>query len=221
MPLTIGVVIPCYKLHIPHLGRVLWSINNQTLLPDMVVVSCSSSEDSDILYRDGDYKFPLKIYTHKECRNAAQNRNFGSQQITTDIISYFDADDVMHPQRIESIYKCFILHPNTKLVIHSCILTPSNLIFPKYDINDIDFECDTLHVINNWGSIEHKHDKILRITNGHCSIPKFIFSEIQYIEGPSGHGREDTLFNGSIIKKYSNDVYYCKNDLTWYFQNKL
>lgn len=213
---TIGIVVPCHKPHIPLLGRLLWSINNQTRLPDMVIVSCSSSEGSDILYKEDDYKFPLKIYTHSERLNAAQNRNFGSRQINTDIISYFDCDDIMHPQRVEIIYKAFIQYPEMKLLIHSLQLSPTNFNFIKYDMDAINFEKAELYVCR-WGSICHKRDYKIGIMNSGCSISRKIFDEIQYSEIPEHIGKEDTLFNAAIINKYSDNVFYCNCDLTWYF----
>jgi glycosyltransferase involved in cell wall biosynthesis len=218
MALTIGVVIPCHKPHIPLLGRLLWSINNQTHLPDMVIVSCSSSDESDILYKEQDYKFSLKIYTHSDKRNAAQNRNFGTRQLDTDIITYFDADDIMHPQRIEIINKSFINYPDIKLLLHSLQLFPNDLKFQKYNIDKIDIERGAFYVCK-WGSICHKYNK-LNIANGNCSIPKNIFTEIQFIETSDGFGKEDTLFNSTIINKYSDNSFYCQCDLTWYFPSR-
>jgi glycosyltransferase involved in cell wall biosynthesis len=218
MPPTIGVVIPCYKNHIPQLGRLLWSINSQTHLPDMVVVSCSSSEDSDVLYREEDYKFPLKIFTHKERLNAAQNRNFGTQQINTDIVSYIDGDDIMHPQRIEIIDKAFTTYPDIKLLLHSLSILVDDFKFPKYNVTEVDFEKSAFYVCR-WGSVCHKHDIKMRIMNSCCSIPKNVFNEIQYSETSENIGKEDTVFNATIINRYENNAYYCKYDLTWYFPN--
>lgn len=216
MPPTIGLVISCYKPHIPLLGRVLWSVNNQTHKPDMVIVSCSSSEESDIIYKESDYNFPLKFFIHNEKKNAAQNRNFGSRQLNTDIISYFDVDDIMHPQRIEIIYKCFSLYPNTLLFIHNLRLSPNDLNFPQYNINDIDFECDPC-VISEDGAVMYKYDNNIRIMNSNCSVPKKICEEVQFIETSEGFGKEDTLFNSYIIHKYWNDVVFSNSELTWYF----
>lgn len=216
MSQTIGLVIPCYKRHIPLLGRLLWSINIQTHLPDMVVVSCSSSEESDILYKEDDYKFPLKIYTHSERLNAAQNRNFGTRRINTDIVVYIDGDDVMHPQRIEIIHKAFTKYPNMKLLLHNNEYDSDNFNFPKYVVDDIIFEQNAMYVCN-WGSVCHKHYRPTGIMNSCCSISRKIFDEIQYIETSEALTREDTLFNATIINKYANDVFYCNYFLTWYF----
>lgn len=216
MSFTIGIVIPCYKPHIGLLGRLLWSINNQTRKPDIVVVSCSSSEESDIIYKDTDYNFSLKIFTHKEKMNVAQNRNFGARQLNTDIITFFDADDIMHPQRIEIIHKCYLLYPNTRLFLHSLHLSPTNLNFPKYDINCISFECDPFFICN-YGAVNYKYDNKTAIMNSHSAIPKKMFDELQFIESKEGYGKEDTLYNVYIINKYWNDVFFCNCELTWYF----
>lgn len=213
---TIGLVIPCYKLHIGLLGRLLWSINNQTQMPDMVIVSCSSSDETDIIYDEKNYNFPLKIFTHIEKRNVAQNRNFGSKQLNTDIITYFDADDIMHPQNIEIIHKCFTEYPNTRLFLHSLRISPNNLDFPKYNLDEINFECDPFYVCQ-YGAINHKYDSSMRIMNSNCAIPQKTFEEIQYIETQEGYGKEDTLYNAYLVNKYWNDVIYCTCELTWYF----
>lgn len=218
MVLRIGVVIPCYKPHINLLKRLFDSIENQTKKPDMVIVSCSSSEDSDIPYKQEDYSFNFKIYTHKEKKITAQNKNFGARLINTDIITFFDADDIMHPQRIEIIYNGFIKNTNMKLLIHSLCINLTDLNFPLYDINNINYHVDPFYVCN-WGSLVFKNSYQYNITNGHCSIHKTIFDEIQFIESTDVLGREDTIFNTTIVNKYPNNNYvgFCNCELTWYY----
>ena len=55
MPIKIGVAIPCYQGHIERLFDLLKSIKNQTILPDKVVVSCSST--SSFYYKSYTKKF--------------------------------------------------------------------------------------------------------------------------------------------------------------------
>ena len=220
MSLTIGVVIPCYKPHIPLLKRLLDSIENQVLKPNSVIVSCSLSDETDINYKQENYSFPLKIYTHKEKRNTAQNKNFGAKRIDTDIITFFDADDIMHPQRLEIIHKCFTENENIRLLLHAYVINPISFDFPKYDKNIASFEIDPFYVCR-WGSVQliNSNNSLRTIHNGHNAIRKNVLSELEYIETPDGHGKEDTLFNATFINRYKDKGYIAYSDLllTWYY----
>jgi glycosyltransferase involved in cell wall biosynthesis len=116
--MKIGVAIPCYKYHIPKLIRCLESIEAQTLKADQVVVSCSSSDKSDFPSDiEKRFSFPLVILTTPDRKNAAENRNIAISHLTTDLVSFFDADDIMHPQRLEFIKHAFYLKRDCKIVI--------------------------------------------------------------------------------------------------------
>ena len=220
MTLTIGVVIPCYKPHIHLLKRLFDSIEGQTKKPDMVIVSCSSSEESDIPYKQEDYSFSFKIHTHKERKNQAQNRNYGAKLINTDIISFIDADDIMHPQRIEIIYNILNKHKSTKLLLHSFKYNPNDFNFPLYNSEIIPIELDPFYVCQ-WGSVQLKHNRHRDIHNAHSSIRKELIYDIQFNESEEAYRKEDTVFNADVIKKYPNNeiTAYCSYDLSYYFTN--
>lgn len=103
---TLGVAIPCYSKHIPKLLELLDSIDAQTRKPDVVSISCSSTAEGDFP-KLKDYGFAVLVHTTPERRNAGQNRNTAAYRLSTDIISFFDADDHMHPQRIEGLIAAF------------------------------------------------------------------------------------------------------------------
>ena len=114
---TLGVAIPCYEKHLRFLPRVLASIATQTLLPTMVAVSCSGvyAVELDSLA----YPFPLKILTSPKPQNAAQNRNVAARALgDVDALLFFDADDIMHPQRVEAVAQAF-QDPGCVLVVHN------------------------------------------------------------------------------------------------------
>lgn len=62
--------------------------------------------------------------------NTATNRNIAAKMLDTDIISYIDADDQMHFQRLEIIEKAFVEN-DIDLFLH----------------NYVDMELDTLKKI--------------------------------------------------------------------------
>jgi GT2 family glycosyltransferase len=48
--MKIGIAIPCYNGHVELLFKLLNSIQNQTILPNKVVVSCSSTREEEFLH---------------------------------------------------------------------------------------------------------------------------------------------------------------------------
>ena len=104
--LKIAVIIPTFKNHLPYLMRCLNSIQNQTRLPDIVCFSASSCVTED-LPNLIEYKFPIRFTCSENKQNAAFNRNKASELLKEideiNIISFFDSDDEMLPNRLEFI----------------------------------------------------------------------------------------------------------------------
>lgn len=97
---TISIVIPCFR-DSKTLGRALDSVFAQTRRADEVVVvnDCSPEKDEieDILR-----KYPEVVYVRNEVNvGLAASRNIGIEKSTCEIVSFLDADDELHPQKIE------------------------------------------------------------------------------------------------------------------------
>jgi len=217
MSIRIGVGIPCYKGHIPALKYLLDSIQNQTRKPDSVVVSCSSSELTDIPPNYYEYSFPLEIITCPDRKNAAQNRNITISKLNTDVISFIDADDIMHPQRIEIIERCF-LFPDINLLLHSFEMNPEN-DFEYYELFPFDLN---MLFICQWRSIQHNHypyqDGIIH--NSQMSVRKHVFDQVKFREENEYFGKEDTLFNGDVIHTFPNSNAYSPLRLSKYVPSR-
>jgi len=206
---TIGIAICAYKGHIPHLKQLFNSIESQTRKPDQVVVSCSSCSPEDIPYSAEMYSFPFSIIAHSEKKNAAQNRNCAAFMLTTDIISFFDADDSMHPQRLEMIEQGFLTY-DIKLFVHNT----SDYAFqhgvkPHFFHNAL-VKCP-------WGSTKlvHSLDNVL-IHNSASSVSRDVFQRITFHEGVDYQAREDTIFNTEVIVAYPYQTLYCHTILSNY-----
>jgi len=206
---TLGVAIPCYHGHINILKNLLDSIEKQTRKPDMVVVSCSGTNDTP--YTQDQYSFPLKIITNPNKMNAAQNRNIAANVLDTDIISFMDADDQMHFQRLEIIEKAF--ENDIVILIHSTIIGFDN---PDIKYDNIVFDINRLGIYPCGWMIVHLDNPQNFVTNGHVSIHKKIFNLIKYNESPSYHGKEDSVFTSDIIKMFPNNTGYCPVALSKY-----
>jgi glycosyltransferase involved in cell wall biosynthesis len=218
---TIGVAIPCYIHHIPKLGGVLESIRNQTVKPDHVVISCSSTNEVSEFQAYSQF-FKLDIITTPERKNAAENRNIASRHLQTDIITYMDADDIMHPQRLEYIKYAFE-HSDCSIVLHSFEIGDRSVPIDLSLYNEPKFDYGKLARAPS-GCAVHTDDYSKLIHHAHSSILRKVFSRIQYREDsqfnrvPGSHeGREDALFCGDILQNCTKNA-YIPYKLSLYFE---
>jgi glycosyltransferase involved in cell wall biosynthesis len=209
---TLGIAIPCYKRHIPHLKKLLLTLTQQTRLPNKVVVSCSSSHIDDFVDFPTNLPFPTEIKVHPERLNAAQNRNIAAKLLDTDIISFFDADDTMHPQRLQAIANAFETF-QARIVLHSYKEGDVTSSFPTYNyfsqisgkLRRAPTGCAILS--ENWSAPIH---------HAHVSIERSIIHEIQFREDTSSERKEDSLFCGDVLKKYPDANVYISQELSYY-----
>jgi glycosyltransferase involved in cell wall biosynthesis len=212
---SIGVAIPCYKFHIPSLKRCLDSIEAQTVKPQEVIVACSSCKSSDIPFSSYNYSFTLRVLPRPERRNAAENRNYAASFLTTDIITFFDADDEMHPQRLEAITKAFQQHPSLDIVLHSFLEGEENN--KPYEIHtSFDFKPQSLQK-SPTGCAVYKPNWGARIHHSQVSVSRFIYGRVQFKEDPGNERREDAIFCGDILGMDNCQNVYIATPLSKYY----
>lgn len=200
--IQLGIAIPCYKYHLPKLKRCLDSIMNQTEKPDLVVVSCSSSETSHIPDFPV-YTFPFKMIIFSEFRNASQNRNTASDYLRSNgmtHISFFDADDEMHPQRIEFIKKAFLKQPDSELVIHSFWRgLQNNEEFKMFDSVPI-AENVLVRGKKSQSGVFYSHNKSFELHHSQISVPITTLERVKFPEEKEYERKEDSFFCQTLLK---------------------
>ena len=209
--MRLGVAIPCYKHHIPLLKRCLDSIEAQTRKPDAVIVSCSSSFSEDI--PSYTYSFPLQIIVSEVRQNAAKNRNIAAALLDTELISFFDCDDIMHPQRLEYIYKAFESY-SCSIVLHS--------YFDGEEENKAPFvlyeECTMIsNKLCRAPSGCAIIDGFTRIHHSQNSVKKEILGIIQFKEDTGHERKEDAVFCGDVLALPEIQSVYISNNLSKYY----
>ena len=210
--MKIGVSIPCYYGHISHLTKLLDSIENQTRQPDKVVVSCSSTKE---LFETKQYSFPLEIIITEEHKNAAQNRNIATSQLNDmDYITFMDADDVMHPQRIEILLKAF-QETECDIILHNFFMDGSEFNY----IETIDMRINELTQCYS-GCIRHvdfyKYQLNMMIHHSQSSIKKYIFDIVKYPEEREFVRKEDCVFCHIVFSIPNIKNVYISNQLSLY-----
>ena len=184
--MRIGVAIPCYIKHIPNLLILLNSIEAQTLKPDMVSISCSSTHYHQFPILKT-YSFPIKVKLHLDKKSPAENRNIAADNLNTDIISFFDADDIMHPQRIELLEYAF-LEP-CDIVLHNS--TSDTNFDMNLSIDKINIHRNKLKQCKSGCIIL---DYISPIAHGHVTVRKSIFNKVRFPEEEYFYFKEDCIF---------------------------
>lgn len=96
----VSVVVPCYK-DSRTLGRALNSVLAQTVPVREIIVVNDCSPESDAIERVL-LDFPNVIYLKNEVNlGLAATRNAGAYAARGDVVTFLDADDELHPQKIE------------------------------------------------------------------------------------------------------------------------
>ena len=113
MKKTLGIAIPCHTPYLGYLERLLDSIKNSTVLPDSVSISISSFSGK---YAIGNYPFEVIVRMSEQQKGPSTNRNDAAKLLDTDIISFIDADDLMHCQRTEYLLAAFAT--GSEAVVH-------------------------------------------------------------------------------------------------------
>ncbi len=106
----ISIIIPCAYRHAQHLKELLQAYEQQTLLPDEIVISISNANrvtNYIEIVAKNKWKFPVKILTTNNMLRAGPNRNIACSHATGELFICQDADDIPHPQRNEIIHYVF------------------------------------------------------------------------------------------------------------------
>ena len=210
--MKLGIAIPCFIKHIPNLWILLEALNNQTRLPDKVVVSCSSTEFIQI---PSIYKFQLIICITPDYKNASQNRNIAISLLNDmDYISFIDADDIPHYQRNEIILQT-IADNNSDIILHNFMIENVNL---HNQITSVNFKHNVLCRASS-GCIMHikyEDECKFKIHHAQSTVRREICDKVLYNESAQYTGKEDCVFCYSVFSLPNIKNSYIYNELSYY-----
>jgi glycosyltransferase involved in cell wall biosynthesis len=122
--MKITLAIPCIPKHLYRLHELIQTLKVQTVLPSEIVISISEfdANKAQILQRQlqaYNEHVPIKVLFFSGIAYAGKNRNHCLKYARGDVITFFDADDVMHPRRTEIILDTFTNIPDLEVLLHS------------------------------------------------------------------------------------------------------
>jgi len=101
---SITLAIPYFNAAV-FIGTALESVDNQTYLPEEIIVvdDGSTDESMDIVKR-----FPhVRVISHSRNYGIAAARNTAWENATGDIVAFIDADTIAHPRLLEILAGCY------------------------------------------------------------------------------------------------------------------
>lgn len=216
--MSIGVAIPCYNKHLPRLFELLDSIEKQTIKPNKVCISCSSTREDEFVEALSQYSFPTKVIITEGKKNAAENRNIAlSHLLELDYITFMDADDIMHPQRIEILLKVF-KEQVADIILHN--YRDQNELFKFNKIVDEDISIKINSLQTHWsGCIEHSDYykyKDEKIHHSQVSVKREIVDYVKFPEEVEYETREDCIFCFKVFQLPNTKNIYIANKLSYY-----
>src|SRR5579872_1475277 len=194
-----SLIIPCYYGHAKFLHKLLEIYEQQTVLPDEVVIALSEInkiEPSLIeSLQNKKWSFPVTVVASEKKMNPGENRNNACSHASGDIFICQDADDIPHPQRIE-IIKYFFENFEIDHLLHQFIFEHDQLEFvmDKTLIGHI----FPSHINEAW-----QVDKVGYITAGNPSMRRTVFQKIKWGNGRAG---EDVLFNSDVYDHFDKRI---------------
>ena len=217
---SLGLCIPCHYGHLNRLYILLLSVHLQTRLPTVVAVSISSiPEDTDLdaLVRSVRAllpQIPTRVKVSRELQLAGRNRNICMDMCSDmDLVSFFDADDSMHPRRLEVLQTIMTQEPSLALLLHTVKISNSpdcNYGNPSTGDAHHGERIYDLHIARSEGtpSFAHagsfvEHDGLWSylgnvLANGHATMRTILIAGIRYDD--DNRGWEDAHFNRKVLR---------------------
>ena len=214
--MKIGLAIPCYYGHIQRLYDLLESIEKQTILPDKVVVSSSST----IVFKyNKEYNFPLEVIVTEDKQNASKNRNIAASKLNDmDYITFIDADDIMHPQRIEFLQHCFKLY-DSDIILHN-YFESSNVPSDNFFESNKEIKILTHTLARSLSGcitqINGYSDRVDKIHHGQVTVKREVFEQVQFPEEREFETKEDSVFCYRVFSLPNIKHAYIQNELSYY-----
>ena len=233
--MKLAVCIPCLNGHRPLLLKTLKYIEAQTRLPDLIVVSISSYMSDPTIDISG-LTIPITVLISSKQLHAGANRNLAAAEAVKQgatHLSFFDADDIMHPRRLECIEYAFTHNPEMTGFLH-CFLTAQRKNMSIYsgeteipwepitmDFSPNIFEpgdYDGFDIIKFQYCYKRPRRGYGMAANGHITVLADFWQANPYLE-IIGMG-EDNHFSCSIIKQ-GKMLGYTADTLSVYMRNDI
>lgn len=134
--IPVSIIIPCFNCSLT-VERALLSVYNQSVLPTEVILvdDCSTDDTYNKLCLFRNKYHELQIFRLTINQGAASARNFGWKNSSQPFISFLDADDSWHPDKLSIQYNYMKNNDNVTMSGHTCVHLKDSDIINKLSID--------------------------------------------------------------------------------------
>jgi len=212
---TVCLFVTSYQGDAHFISEFLHSCVTQTEAPDEFIVFCSGANpevvDSIVLEESGK-TVPVRLVSVKDTCTAGTARNMALEFSSSDIISFCDVDDFMHPQRMEAVRHVFD-NNDVDLFVHNYVkgYRGKQTLTPPKKIDDLNSDLyEILEHDKNSTNLIAKY----AIAHGPCSVKRDVLKAIKYQNwnyAEDGDFCQRVLKSGYKVLGTSHKLlYYCR-----------
>ena len=215
-PVTISLCVPCIPPDIQKLESLVENTNKQSKLPNEMIIGLSETtkRDSDSLSTKLNKisRFPVIVSSTEQKAYAGINRNRAAKMAKSEYISFIDADDVMHPERLKIIAETIGSQGRPMGVVHG------------FTYNKIAGDLGTFDTWNSKKFWDY-HNKYARseslnypkisLHHGHPTYKSSVFEEVKFTNRKRG---QDAEMLRNVVDHYRGGVVYIEAPLTGYYK---
>ena len=194
--LKTSIIIPCHYRHACHLYDLISLYEEQTVLPDEIVISLSQSNQvsQEIIHNieSASWAFSVKLLKSDKKFYAGQNRNRACEAATGDIFICQDADDLPYPQRVEIIRYFFETHKPAFIMHEYRPLKAEES--PSYTFHE------DLSNVRYMYPKSHRQTVRMPVTNGNIALARRVFRKHRWSADKSG---QDVMYNRKVFELFT------------------
>ena len=198
LDLTATVVIPCNAKQFPQLRSLLQAYEEQTVLPDEVIIPLAQFETLPILevlaLERFPWSFPVMIIKLGGKKTVGWLRNCGVSQAKGDIILCQEPTALPHPQRVEIVAALFENY-YVDCLLHEGVV--GEMPLPKY-------EDPAGLALHRHGSYQAVQQQGIAVNAGNICIAKQVAQDTKWSEEENID--QDARFNEKIYQQFKNNL---------------
>ena len=166
---------------------------------------------------------PVRVVRSSQVKVQGESRNNAALISTAELISFIDADDRMHPERLEVIQRAFKDNANLTMLLHGFV----------EDSNDNGWESESMlstesyavagkeEICESERRSRHQPNLDLLVHHAHVTLRREMFNVFKYDESKASHRIEDSLFIREVVaaacaRREVNDLLVLKAPLSMY-----